>query len=827
MQSSPVKTGLFRQPVAHRITLLLIPLLLVVLAHGADYDAGQPFTQTERGRSNASGSDGDLAVAVTHRIPFFPAASDPLRRLGFARIVNRSDDLAEVSITAFDDSGREHGPVTLTLRAGQTVHFNSEDLEDGNADKGLPEGVGGPSEGSWRLELASDRDINALSYIRTHDGLVAAMHDVAPSEGGTHRVAFFNPASNWRQESLLRLVNPGSAEVAVTIRGIDDRGSAAPGGSVRLSVPPRAARMLSASDLEEGADNLDGKLGDGTGKWRLEVESDRGLTVVSILATPTGHLTNLSTHPGSGSDGDSTAAVTHRIPFFPAASDPLRRLGFARIVNRSDEVAEVSITAFDDSGREHPPVTLTLRAGQTVHFNSEDLEDGNADKGLPEGVGRPSEGSWRLELASDRDINALSYIRTHDGLVAAMHDVAPSEGGTHRVAFFNPASNWRQESLLQLVNPGSAEVAVTIRGIDDRGSAAPGGSVRLSVPPRAARMLSASDLEEGAAHLDGKLGDGTGKWRLDVESDGDLTVVSILATPTGHLTNLSTMPSGSTEPLTPAEGHRIDGMAHAGGSSALPRAECEFATVATDRLGPGTRLAVGTTDGDGKLALLVPGDTDGFLTCRPAGLAKAGLRAFVRGGAAGGASAGHAVSPRSTVAAAVLAAEAARDPSIDLGVRAETLAEDADFTLLVDVAARLFDVLRERGANLDYFRLLLDVFGNGRIDDAGLASNLAAALHRAVAVAEQTVRSRVYAAATRTFIDLPMLAHAHGLDDPAPPPPLPTDPNGLAQRADAFRTAEFANNPALYFMNAHWAYARGGWLRRDHGHGGHWALRSA
>ena len=42
-----------------------------------------------------------------------------------------------------------------------------------------------------------------------------------------------------------------------------------------------------------------------------------------------------------------------------------------------------------------------------------------------------------------------------------------------------------------------------------------------------------------------------------------------------------------------------------------------------------------------------------------------------------------------------------------------------------------------------------------------------------------------------------------------PPPPLPRDPANLADLADAYRTAEFANNPGLYEMNAHWAYARG------------------
>ena len=180
------------------------------------------------------------------------------------------------------------------LAPHQTAHFNSDDLEDGAPEKGLAEGVGRPSEGDWRLEVTSELDINVLSYIRTDDGFVTSMHDVAPSAGSTQRVAFFNPGSNHAQQSLLRLVNPGTAAAAtVTIHGLDDRGDA-PGSAVRLSIPPGGARTLSAADLESGMVDVDGALGDGVGKWRLDVESDRPVLVLSLLATPTGHLTNLS-----------------------------------------------------------------------------------------------------------------------------------------------------------------------------------------------------------------------------------------------------------------------------------------------------------------------------------------------------------------------------------------------------------------------------------------------------------------------------------------------------------------------------------------------------
>ncbi len=259
----------------------------------------------------AATSKSDAAAADAGRsVPYFPSASDPLGREGFVRVVNLENQGGTASITAYDDAGQSRGPITLTLDALETQGLNSGDIEQGNTGKGLPVGVGPPSEGDWRLELASDLDVKVLSYIRTSDGFVTSMHDVAPVDSNVHGVAFFNPGSNNRQQSLLRVVNPGSGAASVTVGGVDDGGDAAPGGAVRFSIPPRAARTLSAADLEDGATGLSGALGDGAGKWRLRVEADVPVQVMSLLATPTGHLTNLSTDPGeSPPDGRLPAPV--------------------------------------------------------------------------------------------------------------------------------------------------------------------------------------------------------------------------------------------------------------------------------------------------------------------------------------------------------------------------------------------------------------------------------------------------------------------------------------------------------------------------------------
>ena len=233
----------------------------------------------------------DAEWTVDGRVLLFPSASDSLRQ-GFVRVINRSDREGEVRIHPVDDTGRKFDVLTLAIDANATAHFNSNDLEAGNRGKGLA-GATGPGEGYWRLEFSSDLAIEVLSYVRTRDRLLTSMHDVAPCVGNLHRVVIFNPGNNSDQVSRLRLVNVGDAPASVAIEGMDDRGES-PGSAVELSIPAGAARELGAADLETGL-GVAGALGEGSGKWHLAVESVEPLLVMSLLESPMGHLTNLST----------------------------------------------------------------------------------------------------------------------------------------------------------------------------------------------------------------------------------------------------------------------------------------------------------------------------------------------------------------------------------------------------------------------------------------------------------------------------------------------------------------------------------------------------
>ena len=478
-------------------------------------------------------------IADNRTLPLFISASHPTRQ-GFARIINRSDRSGDVAIHAVDDAGQRPGPITLSLDAGQTAHFNADDLENGNEAKGLSGGVGA-GEGDWRLELATDLDIEALAYVRTNDGFLTSMHDLSGMHDASDvaTAPTFNPASNLSQVSKLRLISQGPRELSPNILGADDGGST---NRVILDVAEGASLTVTAQELENGGVGVRGSLGDGDGKWRLHrfqpwTPWAQPVGIMSLLESPTGHLTNLSRRtPMVGTDVS--------LPLFIAADNPVRQ-GFARIINYS-LAGEVTIHAIDDSGERRGPITLPLAAGQAAHFNSHDLENGNPAKGLSGGVG-PSEGDWRLEFSATAQagwlnevhIEALAYVRTADGFLTGMNALAPSSNGVHEVVFFNPGSNSRQVSKLRLVNPADADAAVTVSGVDDAGNAAPAGDVTLTVPAGAAAEITAQQLEAGADHFDGRFGDGQGKWRLFIEADKDIQAMSLLESPTGHIANLS------------------------------------------------------------------------------------------------------------------------------------------------------------------------------------------------------------------------------------------------------------------------------------------------
>ena len=284
----------------------------------AEMDAGTYFIKVTGFNGEQEGSyrlhvEFDAKTAWEVLVPLFPAASEyeDAKREGFVRVTNRSDRSGEVRIAAIDDAGESAkdetdsaARLTLAIGANETRNFNSRDFEEVNPEKGLAGAVRlTPGKGDWRLRFQSELDIEVAAYIRTSDGFLTSIHDMVlfENDSGAFYVPIFNPASNTNQKSQLRLINhePDRA-VTVTINGYDDAGMAGE-SSVEIQLVPGEARTLDATAIESGR-GVTGRFGDGKGKWRLFIEANGNLTVMNLLESPTGNLTNLSSPGGKNFD---------------------------------------------------------------------------------------------------------------------------------------------------------------------------------------------------------------------------------------------------------------------------------------------------------------------------------------------------------------------------------------------------------------------------------------------------------------------------------------------------------------------------------------------
>ena len=454
-----------------------------------------------------------------HTVPYVPSASSE-GHAGVVRIESRSSRSGEVRVVAVDDAGQRVEAGLLTLGAMAVIEFEAGALESGAAAMGLT-GTG-PGEGDWRLELSTELDIEARAYARS-EGFLTALHDAMLLSGEVD-LPFFNPGGAARR-SVLRLANARGEPATVRVRGVDDAGVS--GGPATAELGPWEARSYAASELESGsAAGLTGSLGDGDGRWRLTLSADRGSAyATNLLLDGPGMLSSV---PGRMSRGGF-----HRVPLFPSASDGEGRRGLVRAVNRSADSAEVSIDAYDATDRAYERLELTLAGEASGQFDSSDLEQGNAEKGL-EGSTGPGEGDWWLELRSESDIEVLSYVDTAWGPLSALRGTAGVETDT---GMRYEALLWGESGEVRLLNAGGAPAEVRLSGVDDAGSS--GGAAELTLAPWSARTLTATALAEGEAGMRGALGAGSGSWRLRLEADREIDVLSLVRGSGGMLSDVS------------------------------------------------------------------------------------------------------------------------------------------------------------------------------------------------------------------------------------------------------------------------------------------------
>ena len=407
-----------------------------------------------------------------HTVPLFMGIDDEHNRQGFIRVINHSDAAGTVEIHGYDDAGMEFGPVELTMAPRQTVQFNSDHLEGGQSHDDL-NGSLGNGMGFWRLVLSSDTlDIEPLAYFRNRDtGFLSSIHDVVSESAMTHRVGIFNP-TNPNQVSQLRVINLGDATASVMVTGLDDEGVASP-GSVSLSVPARGAILKSAAELEEEG------LGDGTGKWSLNVTADQPVQVMSLMALPGGYLSNLSGarrdyrgaaglwqvrfEDGMGGDGIIVLLPDNRLyAWLPETADLTR---IARGTYGSEGAMVSGEGVVYESGKQEvdgvtpvggaDDVTLTaayrsgdwIRGSYTVAGESERMFHGWAFTGFERGgSGAEIMGTWSPMMGDDADLPATLTVDA-DGMFEGVLMVDAGTFGELDCAFtatlspVNPAFN--------------------------------------------------------------------------------------------------------------------------------------------------------------------------------------------------------------------------------------------------------------------------------------------------------------------------------------------------------------------------------------------------
>ena len=242
-----------------------------------------------------------------------------------------------------------------------------------------------------------------------------------PTTAASHALPLVPPASNTAQRGFVRIVNRSASVGTVRIHAIDDTGRRF--GPVSLRLGPRQTRHFTSSHLERGGAGLSG-LGDGTGNWRLELDTSLDIEPLAYIRSAGGVVTSVH---AVAEETEQGARRIYHVPFFFPGSNQ-HQVSSLRLVNPGDANASIVITGVDDRGRAAPQgeVRLTLRAGAARMVTAQQLESGSGLSGrLGDGTGY-----WQLSISANRPIQVMSLLRsTHGHLINLSRGRAESSGG--------------------------------------------------------------------------------------------------------------------------------------------------------------------------------------------------------------------------------------------------------------------------------------------------------------------------------------------------------------------------------------------------------------
>ena len=228
-------------------------------------------------------------------------------------------------------------------------------------------------------------------------------------------VPFLVAASTSPPYGFVRVESRSDESGTVEITAIDD--TAERFGPVTLALDAGEVASFTSRHLEEGEEErgLSAGVGDGSGHWRLELDTDLEITVQAYARNLEDYVSRIdATVAGVYEDGMHRYHVT----FFNPGSNVVKP-SVLRLVNPNDTDAEVTLSAVDDDSAAAPEgdVTLTVPAGQARDLSAQALESGG--DGFEGSLG-DGEGKWRLTVSADRALHVVSLVRTRWGYLASL-----------------------------------------------------------------------------------------------------------------------------------------------------------------------------------------------------------------------------------------------------------------------------------------------------------------------------------------------------------------------------------------------------------------------
>ena len=232
--------------------------------------------------------------------------------------------------------------------------------------------------------------------------------DSAPSS--PHSLPLVMAADNsMGQQGFVRIINRSDEAGEVEIHAIDDDGDRR--GPIDLSLAARQTKQFNSQELEDGssAKGLSGGVGNGTGNWRLELDTELNIKPLAyVRTTHDGFLTSIHEVAAETEDG----SMRYDVPFFnPGRND--NQQSRLRLINPGDGNASISISARDDSGNvSSGNVSLALAARAAVTLTAKELEEGGEDFMGSLGTGS---GKWQLTVSANSPVEVLSLMFTRTG----------------------------------------------------------------------------------------------------------------------------------------------------------------------------------------------------------------------------------------------------------------------------------------------------------------------------------------------------------------------------------------------------------------------------